>query len=58
MVTWWLRIVMPVVLVVIVLLPLVNAQFSIGALIPVVIAAALVAIAGAVATVTTRSRPD
>ena len=57
-VTWWLRIVMPVVLVAIVLLPLVDAQFSIGALIPVVIAAALVAISGAVAAVTTRSRAD
>lgn len=67
-VTWWLRIVMPVVLVALVLLPLAWAEFSPGSLAPVVIAALLIAAAGAVAVVVagavavavagTRSRAD
>lgn len=57
-VTWWLRLVMPVVLAALVLLPLVWAGFSLSALEPVVIAGVLIAAAAAAAILGTRSRPD
>ena len=57
-VSWWLRFVMPVVLAAVVLLPLLWAEFSLGALEPVLVAAVLVAAAAATALMGTRSRPD
>lgn len=57
-VTWWLRLVMPIVLAALVLLPLLWAEFSLSALTPVAIAALLIAAAGVAAVAGTRSRPD
>lgn len=57
-VSWWLRFVMPAVLAAVVLLPLLWAEFSLGALEPVLVAAVLVAAAAATALLGTGSRPD
>lgn len=48
-VAWWLRIVVPVVLLVVVLLPLLDAEFSFGSLRPVIFAAGALAVATAAA---------
>lgn len=57
-ISWWLRIVMPIVLAAVVLLPLLWAGFSVRALEPVVVAAVLIAAAAAAAILGTRSQPD
>ena len=49
---------MPVALAALVLLPLLWAEFSLGALEPVLVAAVLVAAAAATALLGTRNRPD
>jgi len=57
-VTWWLRLVMPVALAAVVVLPLLWAEFSLHALAPVLVAAVLIAAAAVTALLGTRSRPD
>ena len=57
-VSWWLRVVMPVVFAAVVLLPLVWAEFDTSAIVPVVVAAVVVTAAVAAAAVGTRSRAD
>lgn len=55
-VPWWLRLVMPAVLVAVVLLPLVNADFATASLWPVLITGALAALCYTVARLATGSR--
>ncbi|KAA0097743.1 hypothetical protein CIW49_18095 [Mycolicibacterium sp. P1-18] len=57
-VSWWLRLVMPVVFAAVVLLPLVWAEFDPSVVVPVVVAAVVIAAAVAAAAVGTRSRAD